>query len=40
MTVISRTFSLTALPVLALASTAFAQAAKDPGAQFDKVLPQ
>jgi murein L,D-transpeptidase YcbB/YkuD len=40
MTGISRTFSLTALSALALASTAFAQAAKDPGAQFDKVLPQ
>ena len=40
MTGISRTFSLTALSALALASTAFAQAAKDTGAQFDKVLPQ
>jgi L,D-transpeptidase YcbB len=40
MTGISRTFSLTALSALALASTAFAQATKDPGAQFDKVLPQ
>jgi murein L,D-transpeptidase YcbB/YkuD len=44
MTGISRTFSLTALSALALASTAFAQAAKDSpkdtGAQFDKVLPQ
>jgi murein L,D-transpeptidase YcbB/YkuD len=40
MTGISRTFSLTALSALALASTAFAQATKDTGAQFDKVLPQ
>ena len=40
MTRISRTFSLAALSAFALASTAFAQAAKDTGAQFDKVLPQ
>jgi len=43
MTIISRTLSLTALSALALASTAFAQNAKDakdPSAQFDKVLPQ
>ena len=40
MTGISRILSLSALSGLALASTAFAQAARDPGAQFDKVLPQ
>ncbi|HET6194942.1 MAG TPA: hypothetical protein VFE12_04270, partial [Acetobacteraceae bacterium] len=43
MTIISRTLSLTALSALALATTAFAQGAKDakdPSAQFDKVLPQ
>jgi murein L,D-transpeptidase YcbB/YkuD len=40
MTGISRTFSLTALSALALASTAFAQATKDTGAQIDHVLPQ
>jgi murein L,D-transpeptidase YcbB/YkuD len=40
MTIISRTLPLTALSVLALTSAAFAQNAKDPGAQFDKVLPQ
>lgn len=40
MTVTSRILSLSALSALALASPAWAQAAKDPGAQFDKVLPQ
>jgi murein L,D-transpeptidase YcbB/YkuD len=40
MTRISRILSLSALSAFALAGSAFAQAAKDPGAQFDKVLPQ
>lgn len=40
MTGISRILTLSALSAFALASTAFAQSAKDPAAQFDKVLPQ
>ena len=36
----SRIISLSALPALALASAAFAQSSQNPGAQFDKVLPQ
>ena len=40
MTRFSSILSLSALSAVALASSAFAQNAKDPGAQFDKVLPQ
>ncbi|HSQ94845.1 MAG TPA: L,D-transpeptidase family protein [Croceibacterium sp.] len=40
MTGISRILTLSALSAFALASSAFAQSAKDPSAQFDKVLPQ
>src|SRR5690348_11241120 len=40
MTRFSRILSLSALPALALASAAFAQEARDPNQQFDKVLPQ